>query len=62
MGRNVKAWYDAWFSEIEDPQWELFEEAIVEWYLLEDHVIQATKLYKGIIQTAWGSLMEYVEK
>ena len=37
MGKNVKAWYDARFGEVEDPKWELFELAIIELYLPEDH-------------------------
>ena len=60
MGKNVKAWYDGRFEAIEDPHWELFEQAIKERYLPEDHVIQVTKKYENIIQT--GSLMDYVEK
>lgn len=60
MGKTVKAWYDAKFAEIEDPHWELFEQAMTERYLPEDHVIQVTKRYEGIIQT--GTLTEYVEK
>jgi hypothetical protein len=60
MGKNVKAWYDARFGEVEDPKWELFEQAIIERYLPGDHVIQVTKMYEGIVQT--GSLADYVEE
>ncbi|MFN7739644.1 MAG: hypothetical protein ACK5RA_05225 [Cyanobacteriota bacterium] len=60
MGKSVKAWYDAKFATVEDPHWEHFEEAMIERYLPEDHVIQVTKKYEGVIQT--GSLTDYVEK
>jgi hypothetical protein len=60
MGKSVKAWYDCRFAELEDPSWELFESAITERYLPDDHVIQVTKKYERIIQT--GTLEAYVEK
>jgi len=61
MGKGVKAWYDGRFEAIDtDPHWELFEQAIKERYLPEDHVIQVTKRYEGIVQT--GPLSDYVEK
>jgi hypothetical protein len=60
MGKNVKAWYDARFEAIEDPHWALFEQAIKDRYLPEDHTIQVTKKYEAIIQT--GLLSDYVEK
>jgi hypothetical protein len=50
MGKTVKAWYDAKFAEIEDPHWELFEQAMTERYLPEDHVIQVTKRYEGPVR------------
>ena len=59
MGKNVKAWYDSRFLEDGKPKWNTFVEAMKERYLPQDHDIQVTKRYEGIVQT--GSLTGYVE-
>ncbi len=56
----MKAWYNARFGEVNDPKWDPFEQANMELYFPEDHVIQVTKMYEGVEQTS--NLMDYVEE